>query len=149
MLLINVLHPKKEKYILFIFQNVTQIHEKQVILLMISSEEKRVAKSKRRWYYHSVKKLSALLREIISKNNGNFYCLNCLHSFRTKNKLELHKNVGGNKDFSKVIMPCEDTKILEFDQCQKSDKAPYIIYADLQFIIEKIHGLKIILKIHL
>ena len=29
-------------------------------------------------------------------------------------------------------MPSEDTKILEFNQYQKSDKAPFIIYADLE-----------------
>ena len=28
-------------------------------------------------------------------------------------------------------MPSEDTKILEFNQYQKSDKAPFVIYADL------------------
>ena len=35
-------------------------------------------------HYLAVKKLSALLREVTSKNNGDFYCLNSLHSFRTK-----------------------------------------------------------------
>ena len=39
-------------------------------------------------------------------------------------------------------MPCKDTKILEFNQYQKSDKAPFIIYADLECIIEKINGCK-------
>ena len=34
-------------------------------------------------------------------------------------------------------MPSEDTKILEFNQYQKYDKAPFIIYADLECIIEK------------
>ena len=34
-------------------------------------------------------------------------------------------------------MSSEDTKILEFNQSQKYDKAPFIIYADLQFCIEK------------
>ena len=38
------------------------------------------------------KKLPALLRRITFKNNGDFYCLNCLYSFR-KNKRELHKKV--------------------------------------------------------
>ena len=37
-------------------------------------------------------------------------------------------------------MPSEDTKILEFDQYQKSDKVPSIIYADLECIKEKIDG---------
>ena len=45
-------------------------------------------------------------------------------------------------------MPSENTKILEFNQYQKSDKAPFIIYADLEFLIEKIDECKIILKIH-
>ena len=45
-------------------------------------------------------------------------------------------------------MSCEDTKILEFNQYQKSDKAPFVIYADLESLIEKIVDVKIILKIH-
>ena len=39
-------------------------------------------------------------------------------------------------------MPSEDTKILEFNQYQKSDKPPFIIYADLEWILEKIDGCK-------
>ena len=31
---------------------------------------------------------------------------------------------------------------LEFDKYQKSDKAPFIIYADLECVIEKIDGCK-------
>ena len=31
-------------------------------------------------------------------------------------------------------MPSEDTKIIEVDQYQKSDKEPSIIYTDLQFL---------------
>ena len=40
------------------------------------------------------------------------------------------------------VIPSEDTKILEFNQSQKSDKAPFIIYADLQCLIEKNDGCK-------
>ena len=39
-------------------------------------------------------------------------------------------------------MPSKDAKILKFNQYQKSDKAPFIIYADLKCIIEKIDGCK-------
>ena len=39
-------------------------------------------------------------------------------------------------------MPYEDTKILEFNKYQKSDKEPFLIYAYLDFIIEKIEGCK-------
>ena len=44
-----------------------------------------------------------------------FYCLNCLHSFRTKNTLKSHRKVCENKDFCNILMPLEDTKILEFN----------------------------------
>ena len=37
-------------------------------------------------------------------------------------------------------MPSEDTNILELNQYQKSDKASFIIYADLECVIEKIDG---------
>ena len=37
-------------------------------------------------------------------------------------------------------MPSEDTKIFKFNQCQKSNKAPFIIYADLECLIEKTDG---------
>ena len=35
------------------------------------------------------------------------------------------------KDFCWVEMPSEKTEILKFNQYKKSDKTPYIIYADL------------------
>ena len=46
------------------------------------------------------------------------------------------------EDFCNVIMSSKDTKILEFNQQQESDKAPFIIYANLECIIEKIDGCK-------
>ena len=88
------------------------------------------------------KKLSALLRGITSKNNGDFYYLNCLHSFRTKKKFEFNKKACENKSFCNVIMPSEHTKILQFNQHQKSDKVPFIIYIDLECITKHIDGCK-------
>ena len=40
-----------------------------------------------------------------------------------------------------VVITFEETKI-EFNQCLKSDKAPFIIYADLESLIEKINRYK-------
>ena len=59
-----------------------------------------------------------------------------------KKKLAAYKKVCENKRFCNVIMPSEDNKILEFNQHQISDKAPFIIYADLECIIEKINECK-------
>ena len=59
--------------------------ENQVILLMITDCKK--------WHYLAAKSLSALLRGITSNHNGDFYCLNCFHSYNTKNKLKKHERV--------------------------------------------------------
>ena len=51
------------------------------------------------------------------------------------------------------MVPSEETKILEFNQYQKSDKTLFVIYEDVKYLIDKIHGhrlmdIKIIRKIH-
>ena len=88
------------------------------------------------------KKLSTSLRGITSKHSGDFYYFNCFHSFRTKSKLESHKKVCENKDFCNVVMPSEDTKILELNQYRISDKALFIIYVGLESLIVKTDACK-------
>ena len=41
------------------------------------------------WHYLAVKKLSRLVREIISNNDGDFYCLNCFHHTEQKKHLKM------------------------------------------------------------
>ena len=96
----------------------------------------------KQWHHLAVKTLSALLRGLKFNHYGDFFCLNCLHTFRTQSKLESNKKACENKDFCNVIMPSEDAKILKFNQNQKSDKAPFILYADLDCIIEKVDECK-------
>ena len=72
----------------------------------------------------------------------NRYYIKKITAITTKNKLELHERSCENKDFCSIIMPSEDTKILSFDQYPKPNKAPFIIYANRECIIEKIHGCK-------
>ena len=84
--------------------------------------------------------ISGLLRGISPILSDKFYCLNCLHSFRTKNKLESHKKLCENKDFCNVAMPSVYTKILELIQYCTSDKASFIIYGDLESLMRKTDG---------
>ena len=102
----------------------------QVILSMINDSEK--------WHYLAVTKLSALLKGITSKHKGDFYCLNCFRAYTTKNKLERHEDVCKNHDYCCVEMPNEDNKILKYNHGEKSMKSPFIIYADLESLLEKI-----------
>ena len=104
--------------------------EKQVILLMISNGEN--------WHYLVDKNLPGLLKEITSNHKEDFYCLNCFHPYRTKNKLEEHKKICENHNHCNVEMPNEDNKIIKYNQGKKSIKLPFIIYADLECLLEKI-----------
>ena len=88
-------------------------------------------------HYLAVKKLSALLRGITSEHDGDFCCLNCFHSYRTENKLKKHYNVCKNYDYRYVEMSKEDNKILKYKHGEKSMKVPFIIYADLEPLLEK------------
>ena len=103
--------------------------EKQLILLMISNGEK--------WHYLIIKNLSALLRGITSNHAGDFYCLNCFCPYCTKNKLEAHKKVCENHNYCHVEMPTKDNNTIKYNHGEKSMKLPFVIYADLECLLEK------------
>ena len=67
---------RKWNFVLPTFQNTIQIVKnndfKRIRLILSCSKE------------------IALLHGISSKHKGDFYCLNCLHSFRAKDKLKSH-----------------------------------------------------------
>ena len=70
------MHAKKVKINPAYVSKHNSNREKQVILLRIPNGK---------WcHYLAVKKLSELLKGITSKHHSDFYCLNCLHSFRTE-----------------------------------------------------------------
>ena len=130
---LNVLYvPEGEKTIRHAYKSKYNLaHENQVILLMISDGEK--------WHYLTVRSLSALLKGIISKHKGGSYCLNCFHSYRTKELLEKHMKVCEDKDYCYIEMPrkCEE---LQYKPGVKSMKTQYVIYADTEFLLKKINS---------
>ena len=75
--------------------------DNQVNLLMITDGTTN-------WHYLAIKNISGLLRGITSNHNGDFYCLNCFHSYTTKRKLKKHERICKDHDFCDIIMPDED-----------------------------------------
>ena len=59
-----------------------------------------------------------------------------------KTSLNCTKKVYENINFCNVTMPSEDTKLLEFNKNQESDKALFGIYDVLESIMDKIEGCK-------
>ena len=91
----------------------------------------------KKWHYLAVKNLSALLRIIISKHDGDFYCLNCYHLYSTENNLNEHENVCKYHDYCYIEMPNKNNKILKYNYGENSMKAPFIIYVDLESSLQK------------
>ena len=90
----------------------------------------------KRLNYLAVRNLSALLRGISSSTNHDFYCINCFHLYRALNKLKQHESVCNNHDYCHVDMPKEHEKI-KYLPGEKSLKIPFIIYADLEYLLKK------------
>ena len=66
-----------------------------------------------------------------------FYCLNCFHSYRTKNKLQSHKKICKNHDYCHVEMPTKDNNTIKYNHGEKSMKLPFVIHVDLECLLEK------------
>ena len=104
----------------------------QVILLMITGSKK--------WHYLAVKSLSALLRGIRPKHDRDFYCLNCFHSYSTKNKLKKQERVSYDHDYCHVEMPNEGSKILKYNHREKSNKSSIYDLCWLRVFTWKMHS---------
>ena len=73
---LNILYiKKKKKYVQLLFQNLIQTVKTNNYL-------KDPKRGKGKLTLSCSKKIISLLRGITSKHDGDFYCLNCLYSFR-------------------------------------------------------------------
>ena len=64
--------------------------------------------------------------------------LNLYSLISTKDELKKHKDVCEKHNHCCVEMPSEDNKILKYNQEEKSAKAEFIIYLDLESLLEKV-----------
>ena len=93
----------------------------------------------KKWHYLAVKSFSAFFCKITSNHKEDFYYLNCFHSYSTKDTLKKHNDVCKSHDYCYVKMPKEVNEILKYKHGEKSMKVPFIIYADLEPLLEKMN----------
>ena len=87
-------------------------------------------------HYLAVTNLSALLEGKSSNHHADSYCLNCFNSYTTKNKLKEHEEICNNHDSCHIEMPKWVEKILKYNPGEKSLKAPFPIYLDLECLLK-------------
>ena len=103
--------------------------KRQVFLLIITDGKK--------WHYLAVTNLSTLLAKKSSKHDGDLYCLICFNPYTTKNKLKEHEEICNNHGSCHIEMPKWVEKILKYNPGEKSLKAPFAIYLDLECLLKK------------
>ena len=125
---INVFGFQEVVYPLKIFKAPERQH--QINLLLIADCEKK--------HYCLIKDMSKLLSSQITKHNGSIHiCLRCLNAFQTNEKLEIHKEICQSNEF--IEMPEEGT-FIQFENHIRSQKMPFVIYADFESLVESISG---------
>ena len=92
-------------------------------------------------HYSYVKRLSVLLYDQSRYNESKHFCERCLHGYTTSGLLERHKPEckGLLKRPSRTEMPKQGKNKMAFKNLSKQMKAPYVVYADFECLVRKIH----------
>ena len=102
--------------------------EHNIILLLIEK------------HYCLVKNLSRLTSKQVSAHKGGTHtCLRCLNPFWTHKSLEKYLEYCCNHEAVKINMPEKGT-ILRFKHHERSERVPFIIYADTEALIKEMHN---------
>ena len=76
-----------------------------------------------------------LLRGVSSTHQGNYYCLNCFHSYRTESTLKRHEEICINNKFTLIKMPTEDKKYIYSIPGKNTLKILSIIYTEFECLL--------------
>ena len=89
-------------------------------------------------HYCLVKNPSRLLSSQVSKHNGKkYFCDRCLNPFPSEQSLNKHLEYCSNHEGVKINMP-DKGRMLFFNNHSKSERVPFIIYADTESLIKPI-----------
>ncbi|XP_076667934.1 uncharacterized protein LOC143368761 [Andrena cerasifolii] len=85
-----------------------------------------------------IKDLSRLLSAQLRRHNGKkVICDRCLHYFGSVEKLETHAVNCGKMNNCAILLPSEGNNLLSFKNHCTKERLPFVVYADLECIIEK------------
>ena len=123
---------EKDKIHTLRVSNYVYIRKHNIILILI---ERNGVK-----HYCLVKNPSRLLSKQISVHKGGTHiCFRCLNPFWSHKSLEKHWEYCRNHEAVKINMPEKGT-ILKFIHYERSEKVPFIIYADTEALIKKMQN---------
>ena len=87
-------------------------------------------------YYLAVSNLSALLGGKSSNHHGDVYCLNCFNSYTAKNIIKEHEEISNKHGSCRIVLRKWFEKMLQYNPGEKSLRAPFAIYFDLECLLK-------------
>lgn len=93
---------------------------------------------KRIFHFALIKDLSKLVnRQMGNQSHKKWLCDRCLNHFKTNDNLNKHLQRCFSLNETKITLPTEKQNIIKFKSWKNKENVPFVIYADLESILEK------------
>ncbi|XP_071642960.1 uncharacterized protein [Temnothorax longispinosus] len=90
-----------------------------------------------RGHFAWIKNLAQLLSSQLTVSRcAKYVCDRGLHYFYTQEKLTAHSVDCGRMNNCAIVFPTEDDKWLSFDNHDRKERLPFVVYADLECLLE-------------
>ncbi|XP_032458071.1 uncharacterized protein LOC100117886 [Nasonia vitripennis] len=90
-----------------------------------------------KYHYVWIKSMSRLLSSQVSKTHlKSYHCERCLQIFYTEERLKMHESDCKNLNDCRINLPDCKNNILKFEDYSKSEKVPFVIYADFECLLK-------------
>ena len=110
-----------------------------ILRLSKTNYEKRVNLFLYNGHYCTVRSIDRLLGDSTNSKEARYYCEKCLFPCRSEVRKLEHMSLCNHESPSRVVLPAKDNNILQFINVRKMLRAPYVVYADLESLTEKVH----------
>ena len=126
---INVFgYENKQPYPIYISKEKYKDHME---LLLISKDENK--------HYVLIKDFNKFMRHQTKHNEKKHFCMHCLQCFSSERVLNNHRDICIQINGAQAVkMPSKNNNTLKYNNHQKQQAVPFVIYADFEAITEKI-----------
>ena len=127
---INVFgYENKQPYPIYVSKENNKDHME---LLLVTEKENK--------HYVLIKDFNRFMYSQTKHEHRKHFCMHCLQCFSSERVLSNHKDICIQVNGTQAIkMPNKDNNILKFNNFHKQQPVPFVIYADFESVLEKIH----------
>ena len=91
-------------------------------------------------HYSLIKNFNRLCSYVTKNEKAKFFCKGCMCHYPSKERLDEHFEQCKTFDHTKIIMPKEEDKYIEFKKYNHQMRVPFSIHCDFECITAPISG---------